>query len=127
MTWRKPTLEEEREELLRAAQDLDLDPDAVLDAMDRGRLATLDGFTWCSLENTDSNDTFSIAEVEEVAWRRYKKDVAVLCRQITSNQVLPAPIVFDRPKRRSWLVSGNVRLMICRALNMQPKVWRIAV
>lgn len=127
MKWRKPIFSEEREGFVQTAQDLGLSMDELREAMKHGHMAPLDGYTWCTLENTDCNETFTLGEVERLALKRYGRDVGSLCRAITSGQTVPAPIILDRPGKRSWLVSGNIRLMLCRGLNLLPDVWRISV
>lgn len=124
--WEQPTFESEVEAFKEASAALDIPLEALREALQEGAMSPLDGYTWCSMDNSDCNETFSLAEVDRVA-ARYGQDPGPLSQALAKGQTLPAPIILDREKWRSYLIAGNVRLMLCRALDLRPLVWRIRV
>jgi hypothetical protein len=124
MIWCKPKLVDMQTELQSASLDLGVPLDILHLAMEGGRLVPLERYHWCLLQNSDSNETFSLAEAEAVA-ARYGQDIGPVCRRIASRLGVPAPVILFRSELRPWLVAGNIPLMVCRALNVRPEIWRI--
>jgi len=124
MTWCKPKLTDVQAELRATSLDLKIALDDLRQAMQGGQLVPLERYHWCLLQNSDCNNTFSLVEAEAVA-ARYGQDIGPVCRKISSKQAVLAPVVLFRPEQRPWLISGNCQLMVCRALSIQPHVWRI--
>ena len=124
MPWCKPKLADLEIELKTASLDLGLPLEDLHAALGKGRLVPLDSYNWCLVQNSDCNSTFSLAEVEVVTTRD-GQDIGPVCRKITCGQNVEAPVVLFRVEHRPWLISGNYQLMVCRALNIRPQIWRI--
>ena len=76
---------------------------------------------WSKLENTDSWDVSTIEDVDEIAHkygRNYKK---ILVEMSATTHKTYCPIVVHH-KNKYHLVAGNTRLMICRAMQVDPMV-----
>jgi hypothetical protein len=128
MKWRQPILEEVQQDFEKVAVGLQIRLAKLSEYMHRGKLVKLDGYTWCRLQNTDSNETFSLMEAERVASRFGEEQALIdVVQAISRHAELPAPIILDRAgSERPYLVAGNLCLMACRALNVTPMVWRIS-
>jgi len=123
--WRRPNVADDRKSFERAAFDFRMSLDELNSYLDRGKLERLDGYTWCRLDNTDSNDTFSLVEAERVA-ARLGEDLSVVTLALSREATLPAPVVLDRAEPgRPYLMTGNLCLVACRSLNVTPMVWRL--
>lgn len=122
--WRRPAYTDEYDALKAASISLDLPLRKIVEAFKSGELVDLEGWIWCSLDNTDSNECFCLAEAEARA-KLHGRDEAL--SQITTGMIrhktLPAPVILMRGERRPYLVAGNLRLLACRALNTRPKAW----
>jgi len=124
-TWRKPSYSEEAQEFERVAMDLGIPLDQLREGFSAGALVDLPNWMWCSMNNTDSNDVFSLAEAEERA-KLYDRDLSRIIQGMSSRSTLPAPIVLQLVDSRPHLIAGNTRLMACRVLNVHPKVWMMS-
>ena len=125
MRWKKPSWYDEYAEFERVRDEEEISFDALEAAFLAGSLETIPGWVWCTLQNTDSSNLFSVAEAE--AWAARHGDAKRLDRIIqglVGTDVLPAPIILKSLKGgRPYLVAGNRRLVACRVLNLQPSVW----
>jgi len=121
-SWRAPKYAEEEAELLRVVTELGVPMDRLREAFRAGDLVDLPLWMWCSLDNTDSNDTFTLAEAEARA-KLYDRDLSRIIQGMSQRATLPAPIILAQGQKRPHLVAGNTRLMACRVLNIRPKVW----
>lgn len=120
--WHPPRRAEEDCELERTAVDLGIPLESLREAFRSGSLVDLEGWVWCSMDNTDSNETFCLAEAEARA-KLYGRNLERIVLGMSARSSLPAPIVLLRGQGRPYLVAGNTRLMACRALGVRPKVW----
>lgn len=92
----------------------------------KGSLVRLEPYTWCILRNTESNNSFSIAEFEKVAKEQgWVTDQMI--RRFRLKLSVEAPVIVETPGERPWLASGDIQLSLCRALGIQPSVWCIRV
>jgi hypothetical protein len=122
--WKKPVLADALDVLEKAATSLQLQMEDLLKAFRTGELVDLEGWVWCSLDNTDSNDCFCLAEAEARAKLHGRdEDFVRITNDMTKHKVLQAPLILLRGPLRPYLVDGNLRLMGCRALSVRPKVW----
>lgn len=124
--WCKPSYSEEEREFARVSLTLEIHLDELREGFTKGELVDLPKWLWCSLDNTDSNDVFSLAEAEERA-KLYNRDLSRIVQGMSSRSTIPAPIILQREDFRPHLVAGNTRLMACRILNICPKVWIMSV
>jgi hypothetical protein len=123
-TWIKPSIQEEMEEIKRTAEELHMPLRALLLAAQRGSLVVLDDVFWSQMENTDSWETTDMDIVEKLG-TEYERDVDGLVQAMKTGQTLPAPLVLLKPNGIPYLIGGNTRLMVARALGIRPKVFLI--
>ena len=119
--WKRPSLVEERDEIIERARDLRLHPAVLKDAIRRGQLAPLSREIWQRLQNTDSWKTLTTTQARALAVK-YKKDANRVERGFRAGSTFAAPIVLHRAGKPPYLVAGNTRLMIARALRVVPLV-----
>ncbi len=124
--WTKPDLGKEHDELVRTANELNLDLNKLLKASENGKLERLTLNIWHSLENTDSNDV-NRGDMEALARisKSYDRDYKSILNAIQHNEQIESPIVLDRHDNHPYLISGNTRLMVARVLGMVPSVYFI--
>lgn len=122
-TWHKPDFKEEKEELIRQADTLNIKHKDIFEAFNQGTLKNLKENIWEKLENTNSNDK-NLNWNKTNSWKN--KDVKGIKKALKENESLPAPIVL-KFKNKYYCVAGNTRLSISKLLNITPKVWMIDV
>jgi hypothetical protein len=122
IVWKKPHLGEEIEELERTANNLNLDIFDLKKSWDAGKLRKLKVEEWKDLENSDSWTTNSIEKATKLA-KKYDRDID----SILLADRLPAPVILFRENGNPYLVSGNTRLMVCRALGYVPTIFSIEI
>jgi hypothetical protein len=122
IVWTKPHLKEEIEELERTANELELNILHLKRAWRSGSLKTLKKEEWKNLENSDSWKTDSIERAIQLA-KKYDRDIDSI---LLANK-LPAPAILFRENEKPYLVSGNTRLMVCRALGYVPTIFSIEI
>lgn len=87
-----------------------------------GRLSELSDDDWNRLENTDSkeinkNDWVKVAELAE----GHDRDWKTIKLKMESGEEIDAPMIYKH-KNLLYLVSGNTRLMVAKALSARPQV-----
>ena len=125
-SWIAPSIQEEMGEIKRTAKELGLSLKKLLTAAQQGTLVTLSDDLWSQMENTDSWETTDINTVEKLGIE-YERDVGRLVQAMKTGQTLPAPLVLVKPDGIPYLVGGNTRLMVARALGIKPKVFLIQI
>jgi hypothetical protein len=120
MPWARPSLSTEIEELQRTANELGIAD--IIDRFHRGKLVSLNDRDWEQMRNTDSWGTVSVGDARALG-AVYGRDVARLIDGLSRGAPVPAPIVLGGDSR--YLVAGNTRLMVARALGIRPVVWLI--
>ena len=123
-SWIAPSIQEEMGELERTAEELSLSLKELLTATQKGTLVVLDDHLWSQMENTDSWQTTDMDTVEQLGME-YERDVNQLVRAMKQGKILPAPLVLIKPDGVPYLVGGNTRLMVARALGIRPKVFLV--
>ena len=118
VSWRTPSLEEERGEIERQAQDLNMDPLSLARLFQKGHLVPLDDDTWNRMENTESSSP-DISLKDVLSWTH--RDVNSIYSVFKNGGVLPAPMVLIHGGT-PICVAGNTRLSLARALRVRPKV-----
>ena len=126
-----PNIEAERGEIERVAGEFAKENSQtfarrLIEQAKVSELVAMDEDMWSRLENTDSFD-IRIADWETVEQHAVAghaespRDWQALKKKIESGSDLDAPIVCALGDRLH-LVSGNTRLMVARALGMQPRI-----
>lgn len=120
--WFKPDFAEEAEEIELQARILEMDVGELTRALESGYLSILPDEVWEIIKNTDSWETEDLGRVRELS-AEYEKDVGSILNGIHNKSPLPAPMVIYKPDVGYYLIGGNTRLMVCRALGIRPVVW----
>jgi len=123
ITWTKPNIESETEEFKRTADELNLDLDKLIRSAARGFTQELNDDLWSNLQNTDSYGIRSMKEVELLALE-YGKDLESIVDAIGKGQSIPSPIILIG-NGKPYLIAGNTRLMIARAMGIIPEIFCI--
>lgn len=122
--WQRPSLEEEKGELERHAEDSGIDLDSLVQAFEQAELQELSDEDWLNMANCDSSDpTWTIEQIRKhlEGQRDFKKIEAGL----KGGHTIPAPVVLYHKGHRPNLLAGNSRLLGCRALGIRPTVLAI--
>jgi predicted glycosyl hydrolase (DUF1957 family) len=123
--WVVPNIQQEMDELQRTASTLNVDQNQLLQATKNAKLISLDEKTWRVMKNTDSYRTWSMKRVNYLA-KQYGRDVDRIVQGFQRGDNMPAPIVLMQGNQ-PYLVAGNTRLMVARALKIQPKIFLITM
>lgn len=121
-------LQDELDELERAAQDLSRDGDYetsvedILKVFRKAKVSVLTDDIWEKLENTESNqiDKGDMEKVEELAKQYNKTSPKTLATSLKKGDYEP-PLIL-KFNGRYHLVAGNTRLCTAAALGINPRV-----
>jgi len=108
-------------EIDRTAQEFNIPIKDLQYAFEAGKEVILGDDIWSKLENTDSYEIKNLEQAIKLA-DKYKKDWKSIITAIKEEQQLPLPLVLNWADGKYYLVTGNTRLMIYKALNLQPVV-----
>lgn len=108
-------------EINRTAQEFNMPADDIQYAFEVGHEVILTDDIWSKLENTDSYEIKSLDQAVELA-NKYKKSWKPIVQAIKDEKQLPLPMVMSYGENNYYLVGGNTRLMIYKALGVQPVV-----
>jgi hypothetical protein len=111
----------EMDELGRTSQEFNVPLEDLRYAFEAGKEVILSDDIWSKLENTDSYEIKNLEQAIKLA-DKYKKDWKSIITAIKEEQQLPLPMVLNWADGKYYLVAGNTRLMIYKALNLQPVV-----
>lgn len=138
--WIRPNLQEEKEngEIARVIVEfLKKEPTTenitiIIGALESAPVLDLSDEEWELLENTDSLISVRVGHIEDVekyVEKRNSKlppedrhDFKKILNGFQNGSKMQMPAILRDASGRTHLVSGNTRLMICRALNVRPKV-----
>ena len=109
----------EMEEINRTAQEFNMPADDIQYAFEVGHEVILTDDIWSKLENTDSYEIKSLDQAIELA-NKYKKSWRPIVQAIKDEKQLPLPMIMSYGEDNYYLVAGNTRLMIYKALGVQP-------
>lgn len=133
INWCYPDIDEEKEEIIRTAMEFaGFDNDyreeisKIYNAIDRGRIQPLDEAMWSKLTNSDSFQ-FKLGQVEEakayaLEAGKSPEGVDKILAGMRNGQPMQSPIIVIRSDGVPYLVSGNTRLMLARAVGDTPHV-----
>mgnify|MGYP001575846363 CR=1 FL=1 len=132
--WVRPHIESETGEIERVAtiisgSDNQQSPHyketflEIIHAIAKAHLEELPDDTWSALENTDSYHEVRPGHIEDVQKlaEKYNKDWRLLLDAIQHNTPIQAPIILIKEDGVPYLVAGNTRLAIARALEARVK------
>ena len=125
MNWIVPPLREEIGEFERVANTFGVQLSSLISLFHTGIVEDMDEETWSKLGNTDSWDTVKLEQVFEAA-TQYGRNAKALLEAFRAGQPMQTPIVLFFADGRSHLVSGNTRLMLCRAIGERPKILKLS-
>ncbi|MDO8598815.1 MAG: hypothetical protein Q7S02_01780 [bacterium] len=130
ITWVRPSFTDERDELHDQAERLGIDLHALINACEHGTLEPLDDVTWETIENTDSNGLHASHSREDiramiVRYGRPPERADDLFSGMTVGNPIPAPIVLFRTQQPPYLIAGNTRLCVARALRVRPTIFAV--
>lgn len=118
--WIKPSIKEEMGEIERTAEAFDLPVRKLASDIGKTGLAILTDAIWSRLENTDSWSTTTMTHVNRLA-KKYGRDVSRIVTGFEEGKAMPAPIILIVDKEPPYLVGGNTRLMVARAMKIRPQ------
>ena len=126
VSWYKPDLSTEPEETERISEEFGIDLHEIENAYQHGSLVELTDDIWKKMDNTDSWEIEGL-EQAKIHAKEYGRDIERIIEGFKSGEDLPAPIVLIKPDGVPYLVAGNTRLMVARALGVTPKVVMVRV
>jgi hypothetical protein len=111
----------EMDEIERTSQEFNTPIEDLRYAFETGQETILNDDVWSKLKNTDSYKIKNLEQAIKLA-DKYKKDWKSILNAIKAEEQLPLPMVLNWGDGKYYLVAGNTRLMIYRALGLQPVV-----
>ncbi|MEK7648103.1 MAG: hypothetical protein AAB384_03670 [Patescibacteria group bacterium] len=122
--WIAPSGEFEQGEFFRTAEELHVNAGELLVACEQGALEPLSDSDWEVMMNTDSRDTtWQLQEV--ITHIGSKRDVDKIIEGFQTGAGIPAPVVLFREGEPPYLIGGNTRLLVARAMGIRPKIWAV--
>lgn len=123
-TWIKPGLEKEMPELRRVAKLIpEITLDEIVSAFNEADLEQLSEEEWATIDGPDDlfyQPNVTIQQVhEKIAGKRKSKDYET---DMKNNRAIPAPVVLLGLWDNPYLVGGNTRLLVSKALGIRPMV-----
>jgi len=120
--WEKPTLEEEKAEIERTADELKIDVKTLLQAFEKAELEELADKDWLALQNTQSSDPNTTIKDARYICKGYGRNFKRIEKGLRNGHTFPAPLVLYRKNQPPYLIGGNSRLLGCRGLGLRPTV-----
>jgi hypothetical protein len=124
MNWINPSFEEEVGEFKRITGLFNIPLSSLQLLFPEGTAEELSDESWSQLENTDSWETTTLELVFEAA-TQVGRDAQSLLEAFQADRPMKMPIVLCLESGKEHLVSGNTRLMVCRALGKRPQVFKL--
>lgn len=136
--WVKPDFDKEASEIKRILEDfLNQEPSEenvgkIIDILKETPSTQLNYETWSMVENTDSFKNIGPGDIEKAREKcegynkelppDKKRDFEDILSGFTEGKEMQMPVIIKSKNGLLHLLSGNTRLMISRALNIQPQV-----
>jgi hypothetical protein len=108
-------------EIDRVSEEFNIPAEDIQYAFEVGHEVILTENIWSKLENSDSYEVQNLDQAVELA-NKYKKNWRAIVQAIKDEKQLPLPMVMQYSEDKYHLVAGNTRLMIYKALGVQPVV-----
>jgi len=124
--WIEPSIEDHADEFERVCEDEGIDTQDLLDAFKNAKSIMLSSSDWARLENTDSWEIESLSDARIKA-ELYERDIDSIIDGFNAGNEMIMPLILERGDGSLVLVGGNTRLMVAKALNIQPRVLKINV
>lgn len=130
INWVKDRYEAEKREFERTAKEFsDGDPKAIKEnikflksAYQKSSVVKLIPTNWSKMTNTDSWKTDTFAKIRNAFIRNNEyRDLSRLSEQFADGKV-SAPIAIKLGSGKLYLIAGNTRLMMCKALKINPNI-----
>jgi ABC-type dipeptide/oligopeptide/nickel transport system ATPase subunit len=136
--WIKPSIKNEMAEIERTSREIADDDDdyndvleKIIEALEQSELETLSETNWTNLENTDSFESIRVGHLEDVQKiidesnselppERHRSIEEII--DALKKGEIDAPIILKRKTGNLYLISGNTRLSVARALGIKPEV-----
>jgi hypothetical protein len=124
--WHMPDVTEEHGEIVRQAEELNLDVGQVESAVQRSRIAPISNVMLSKMQNTTCNVGYNcIKSLQEVmSWdltvQGGHRDVHSILSAFQQGGSLPAPIVLVH-SNVPYVLAGNTRFAVCKVLGVQPQ------
>ena len=122
-------LTQEKEELRRVAEELDLDTKHLEREFDyalQGALEVLSDADWSNMTNTESQGEWTKEKATEHI-NAEGGNSQTLFYALENGKFLPPPIVLFRDDEPPYLVSGDAQLLACNALGRKPLILAVHV
>lgn len=136
--WIRPDLQEERGEIERVVveflkqESTEENINTVVRTLESAPIIDLSDKEWSSLENTDSFHNVRSGHIEdaEKITKEYnsklapqnQRDFKTIFNGFSNGSKMKVPTILRDKNGTLHLISGNTRLMICRAFGVRPKV-----
>jgi cytidyltransferase-like protein len=108
-------------EIDRVSEEFNLPAEDIQYAFEVGHEVILTENIWSKLENSDSYEIQNLEQAIKLA-NKYKKNWKAIVQAIKDKKQLPLPMVLQYGEDHYYLVAGNTRLMVYKALGVQPVV-----
>lgn len=121
--WVQPDIKDEMDEFELHSKTLGLDLERLIESVKQGEVKVLDDETWAAMRNTDSWHGIQSGDLKSAIQyaKRYGKDVHSIIDAYKQGKDMPMPIVL-MTGASPYLMAGNTRLMVARAMRDRPKV-----
>jgi hypothetical protein len=134
--WVIPSFKSEIGEYQRTAKDLqqhaknypfvrNLNPKVMIMMHQRGKKVLMSQITH-EVENTDYYEISNIQQVLQKG-KEYGRDIQRIIQGYKTNSSMPMPIVMKLDNDWFTLIGGNSRLMVAKAMGINPMVWLVAL
>lgn len=131
----KPSYSIEESEIERITKEFGLtenEVEAIKKQFEQNKIVNL---KYTEIDNSDYSSINDFDQVLELV-KKYKKDIDRLLTQFEKGEI-EAPVILikkgkkpeliDAEKEKPYLIGGNTRLMLLKALGMKPKVLEIKI
>lgn len=122
-TWKHPSLEEEKEEMVRTSEEMKIPLQKLLVKFENGAKVTFKEDWWPLLQNSEAAEPLSEERARSYA-QKYQRNYEKIKKGLLEGSKIPSPIVLTM-KNGFYCIAGNTRLMTCRALKILPDIWLI--
>jgi len=138
VNWIRPNVQAERTEIARTlikflnVEPTDKNVGKIIETIEVAAISELTEDEWEKLDNTESFHGVRVGHLEDAEQitekhnqylsRGYQRNVGVLADALRDGKEMEAPVILKNEKGETHLVSGNTRLMVARALGIQPQV-----
>ena len=124
VNWKKPSWSEEFKEMERTSEELGVPIILLKKSFEQGNMMQPLKSLLKSMENTDYNEVKTIEDVKRFA-DEYERNSDAIIDGFKQGKPMAAPIVALRKGKRPYLISGNTRLMVSKALEIIPELYVI--